>query len=202
MQLSAALGAIAVFMFHQPTRNYVIRHPQLFWVAMGVMIFTMLALCCFQDVRRTVPMNYIFLGVFTVAQSFMLGVVCIRYKTDIVLMAVGITAIVCLALTLFAFQSFCDFTVFGGALFVASIILLVLGLVAFFFPGRTISLVYASLGAFLFSVYLVYDTQMMMGGDHKYSISPDEYIFAALNLYLDIVQILLHILTILGILDN
>jgi protein lifeguard len=45
---------------------------------------------------------------------------------------------------------------------------------------------------------LIYDTQMMMGGKHKYSISPEEYIFAALNLYLDIVQIFMHILTIIG----
>ncbi len=26
--------------------------------------------------------------------------------------------------------------------------------------------------------------QLMMGGSHKYSISPEEYIFAALNIYL------------------
>jgi FtsH-binding integral membrane protein len=38
----------------------------------------------------------------------------------------------------------------------------------------------------------------MMGGNHKYSISPEEYVFAALNLYLDIVQIFMYILTIIG----
>jgi FtsH-binding integral membrane protein len=61
-----------------------------------------------------------------------------------------------------------------------------------------VNLVYACLGALLFSVYLVYDTQLMMGGKHKYSISPEEYVFAALNLYLDIVQIFLYILQIIG----
>lgn len=104
-------------------------------------------------------------------------------------------------------------------LFVAAIILLVFGLIAMFFPGKTIKLVYASFGALLFCIYLIYDTQLMMGknktmafeclffklatsshlgGKHKYSISPEEYIFAALNLYLDIVQIFIYILTILG----
>lgn len=61
-----------------------------------------------------------------------------------------------------------------------------------------VNLVYACLGALLFSAYLVYDTQLMMGGKHKYSISPEEYVFAALNLYLDIVQIFLYILQIIG----
>lgn len=43
-----------------------------------------------------------------------------------------------------------------------------------------------------------FSTQMMMGGKHKYSISPEEYIFAALNLYIDIVNIFMYILTILS----
>jgi Integral membrane protein, interacts with FtsH len=113
-------------------------------------------------------------------------------------MAVGLCAAVCLGLTLFAFQTKWDFTVMGGALFVALIILVIFGIVACFIPGRVITLVYASCGALLFSLYLVYDTQLMMGGKHKYSISPEEYIFAALNLYLDIVNIFLYILAIIG----
>ena len=42
-------------------------------------------------------------------------------------------------------------------------------------------------GALIFSCYLVYDTQLMMGGGHAYSLSPEEYVFAALNIYLDFV---------------
>lgn len=39
---------------------------------------------------------------------------------------------------------------------------------------------------------------MMMGGNHKYSISPEEYIFAAIAIYLDILNIFLYILRIVG----
>lgn len=42
------------------------------------------------------------------------------------------------------------------------------------------------------------DTQLILGGKHKYSISPEEYIFAALNLYLDIVTIFLLLLQLIG----
>ncbi len=38
----------------------------------------------------------------------------------------------------------------------------------------------------------------MMGGSHKYAISPEEYVFAALNLYLDIINLFLYILMIIG----
>ena len=57
---------------------------------------------------------------------------------------------------------------------------------------------YAAVGALIFMVYIVYDTQLMMGGKHKYSIDPEEYIFAALNLYLDIINLFMYILAIVG----
>ena len=34
----------------------------------------------------------------------------------------------------------------------------------------------------------------MIGGDHKYTISPEEYIFAALAIYLDIINIFMYLL--------
>ena len=57
---------------------------------------------------------------------------------------------------------------------------------------------YGSAGALIFSLYIVYDTQLMMGGKHKYSLSPEEYVFAALSLYLDIINLFLYILMIIG----
>lgn len=113
-------------------------------------------------------------------------------------MAVGITAAVCFALTLFAIQTKYDFTMCGGVLLAVMVVFLIFGIVAIFIPGKIMTIVYASLGAVIFSIYLIYDTQLMMGGEHKYSISPEEYIFAALNLYLDIVNIFIYILTLIG----
>ena len=57
---------------------------------------------------------------------------------------------------------------------------------------------YGAAGALVFSLYLVYDTQLMLGGKHKYALSPEEYIFAALNIYLDVVQLFMYILMIVG----
>ena len=51
-------------------------------------------------------------------------------------------------------------------------------------------------------VYIVYDTQIMMGGKHKYALDPEEYVFAALNLYLDIINLFMYLLTIIGVSKN
>lgn len=45
--------------------------------------------------------------------------------------------------------------------------------------------------------YLVIDTQMIVGGSHKLQVSQEEYVFAALTIYLDIINIFLYILQIL-----
>ena len=61
--------------------------------------------------------------------------------------------------------------------------------------------VIAIVAAILFTVFLIYDLQLIMGKG-KYSISPDEYVFASINIYLDIVQIFLNILQIVGFVTN
>ena len=64
---------------------------------------------------------------------------------------------------------------------------------------RVMNLVYASLGVLLFSGLLIYDTQLVVGGkNRKYQLGPDDYIFGALSLYLDIINMFLFILTIVG----
>lgn len=45
--------------------------------------------------------------------------------------------------------------------------------------------------------FLAYHTQLLIG-NRKYSISEDEYVFAALSLYVDIIQIFIFLLQIIG----
>eukprot|EP00438_Fugacium_kawagutii_P011117 Skav203188 [mRNA] locus=scaffold39:361567:361815:+ [translate_table: standard] len=52
----------------------------------------------------------------------------------------------------------------------------------------------------VFAFYIVFDTQLMLGswGGHKLQFDIDDYAFAALNLYLDIINLFLYILEIVG----
>lgn len=197
-QLLTTLIFVAIAIFHIPTKKYIATHPGLSIVAMIITFGTLIALACCDDLRRKTPTNFILLCIFTIAESFLVAVSVTRYYPDQVLMALGITTLICFSLTIFALQTKVDFTVMGGFLMIAALVLLVGSIVAIFFPGKLMTLIIASAGAIIFSLYLIYDTQMMMGGDHKYSISPEEYIFAALNLYVDIINIFMYILAIIG----
>ena len=197
-QLVVTVAFIAFFLYCDPVKEYAEDHVGLF-IAAAVMSFVLIiALACCENLRRKYPHNIILLSLFTLCEGFLLGAAASTYDADAVLIAAGITTAVVLAITLFSFQTKYDFTMMGGMLFVALIILILFGFLTIFLHNKIVELVYASLGALIFSMYLVYDTQIMMGGGKQYALSPEEYIFAALNLYLDIINLFLFILRIVA----
>nr|XP_012560304.2 protein lifeguard 3 isoform X1 [Hydra vulgaris] len=198
-QLLVSVGIVCLFVLVHPINSYVKKNVAMFWMAWIATIVLMIAIACCENVRRTFPMNFIMLSLFTLCESYLIGVVSAHYNVNEVLLAMGIVAVVSLAITIFAFQTKYDFTMMGGFLLVLVIVLLCFGIFTIFFHSKIVRLVYACLGALIFGLYLVYDTQLMMGGEKKYSISPEDYIFAALNLYLDIVMLFIYILEIVGI---
>jgi len=151
---------------------------------------------CYPEAARKFPTNYIFLGVITICMSMTVGTACLHRENGEVMIAAGITCGVSLLLMGFAFQTKYDFTGFGPYLFIGCILLMIFGLITMiFFRNHVARMIYSSIGVVLFSFYLIYDTQLIVGGKHrKYQMSIDDYVFGALALYLDIINLFLHIL--------
>jgi len=199
VQLVLTGAVISTFMFVKDVKSYVQRNMWVYYSSMGVMLVCLISMACCDSVRRKFPTNFIFLGVFTFCEGVMLGTISTFYDVDAVLIAVGITAGVTFCLTIFAFQTKIDFTVCGGMLCAVLMIFVLAGFLLMFLPKTKWTMIgFGSVGALIFSLYIVYDTQLMMGGKHKYSLSPEEYIFAALNIYLDIINLFMYILMIVG----
>ena len=53
-------------------------------IAVVVVLVTSILITCFERIRRRPPFNYIFLGMFTVAESLLVAMLGIRFKTDAV----------------------------------------------------------------------------------------------------------------------
>ena len=198
-QLNVTGTIIALFLFIPNIQTYILDNLWVLWTSIGLMFACLIALVCFSSLRRTAPWNFVFLGVFTLCIGFMTGVISSFYDVDAVLIAVGITCAVTFALTIFAVQTKIDFTTMGGVLCSVLVIFIFAGICMSFMPQTKWSMIgYGSAGALIFSLYIVYDTQIMMGGNHKFALSPEEYVFASLNLYLDIINLFLYILKIVG----
>ena len=112
-------------------------------------------------------------------------------------MALGLTIFIFVGLTIFAIQTKIDFTNKSGIMLSLILCLILTGILSAFIPALRV--VYAGLGAFVFSVFIVYDTQLIVGGSHRtYQFSIDDYVLGALSLYIDFIQLFLFLLRIFG----
>ena len=82
----------------------------LYIVSYVVFIVTYFAIACCERVRKRSPGNIIAISIFTLSLSLLVSTICLFHDVTWVLMAMGITAALCLGLTLFSFQTKIDFT--------------------------------------------------------------------------------------------
>lgn len=197
VQLLVTFSFVAVFTFVDDAKLFVRRNPWTYYVSYAVFFVSLIVLSCCGDFRRKHPWNLVALSILTLSLSYMVGMIASFYDTETVIIAVGITAVVCFTVVLFSLQSKYDFTSCRGVLFVCLIVLLLFSILCIFIRHKILHIVYASLGALLFTCFLAVDTQLLLG-NKKLALSPEEYIFAALNLYTDIINIFLYILAIVG----
>ncbi|MCI4378806.1 hypothetical protein PGIGA_G00220430 [Pangasianodon gigas] len=200
-QLLVTASIVAVFTFVDPVRLFVIQYPVIYWVSLGVFLVTYLVLVCCEQARRRFPQNLVLLFIFTLAMSYMAGTISSYYETTAVFLAVGITALVCVVVTVFSFQTKVDFTSCTGLFCVLGIVVFITGIITAIVLSfqyiQWLHMLYAALGAIVYTLFLAYDTQLLLG-NRAYSLSPEEYVFGALSLYTDIIQIFLFLLQITG----
>ena len=196
--LSAQLLITVAFVgcsFIPEVNTFMYNNIGLFYAAMCLNIIIIFSMVCFPRLFRSVPTNYILLMVWTICEAYMVGTVTAFNPPEIVMTAAALTAAVSVALTVYAWTTKTDFTFLGGFLFVFTFVMLMWGLLMLIF-GFFLYTLYCVCGVILFSVYLIFDTQLIMGRfGMEYSI--DDYILAALNIYIDIIQLFLYILSIL-----
>ena len=110
--------------------------------------------------------------------------------------ALLLTAVAVGGLSLFAMNTTKDFTFMGKFLMIALIIMIVAGLINIFLGSPLLQLILAAAGALVFSGFILYDTQNLLKGNFG---SPVE---AAIALYLDILNLFISILQLLGFWGN
>ncbi|NXW56681.1 LFG2 protein, partial [Eurystomus gularis] len=125
VQLLVTVVIVAFFTFCEPVKGYIQKNPAWYWASYAVFFVTYLILaCCSGPRRKTHP---VFFQCFLPFPFYIKGGNCripaCYYDTKSVLLCLGITALVCLSVTIFSFQSKFDFTSYQGVLFVMLMVL-------------------------------------------------------------------------------
>jgi len=183
-------------------------HEWMLWISVLVVVTTLFTMICFQQVCRISPVNYILLFVFTTFEGVMVGFVSAMFSWTTLLLVVGIAA---LAWAGFSIAQSYDLSINNDPLswkpfaLIAACVLCAFGLllvVLQILGSSPESIIWGfDFGiVMLFSLYAIFDLQLMMGGwgGHLVSFLRDDYCFAALSIYMDTVNIFVHMLSLAG----
>ncbi len=153
-----------------------------------VLIFFALA------VRRKAGWNLIALFAFTTVSGVVLGPVMQVYNAGVVQEALVLTFLIFGGLTFYVMVSKKDFSYLSGFLIVGLIVVIVGGLLnAFLFASPMFEFALAAGGVILFSGFILYDTSNIL---RNYEM--EDYTSATLALYLDVLNLFLFLLRLLG----
>lgn len=151
-----------------------------------------------QNSAAALPLTFAFTGLM----GFGLGPILNHYLAlpnggEIVMTAMGMTAITFLGLSAYVLSSRKDFSFMGGFLAAGSIVLLVAMLALFVMPlfGVDISglqLAFSAAVVLLMSGFILYDTSNIVNGRYT------NYVMATVGLYLSIYNLLVHLLSLVG----
>ncbi|NXG66361.1 LFG4 protein, partial [Hemiprocne comata] len=185
----------AIFLYSTGVKAFVHERPVLVLIPWVGSLAVIVALGFYSHKH---PVNlYLLFGFCSLNDSLFLVFIVSFSDVSIVLQAFILTTAVFLGLTAYTLQSKRDFSRFGAGLFTCLWILIFSSLLRLFFYSETIELVVAAAGALLFCGFIIYDTHLLM---HR--LSPEEYIQAAINLYLDIINLFLHLLRVLEVFNK
>jgi FtsH-binding integral membrane protein len=168
----------------------VIAHPWLTLIAVFV------PLMAAQGLRKQFPLNIAMVLLFTFAMGVMIAPALFFFQQrnpGVIGQAAGITVGAFGILTLYAFVSRRDFSAWGSFFMVGLWVLIATMVMNFFFHNPTADLWLAGGTVLIFSGLLVFDTWRL-----RNVFGPEDYVVAAVQIYLDLLNIFLALLRILG----
>lgn len=182
------------------TQSYLLGQGQwIMWAGFIVSLFIVLSYYCHPAWYHEYPQKYVTLVMFALSIGTMCMYATMRLQKSTVLLAVGLTASITVFLCAYVHVSKRDFTTMGGALGSFLWLLIMFGFLQIWFHDRILELLVASAGALLFSLYIIYDFSLILGGTHrKHQFSLDDDVLASMCLFLDIINLFLYLLQLLS----
>lgn len=193
LQLALTCAMCYVFYTVDSIKNYVLHTNGLLWTSI-IMTFVFLIVGSPPCYGRHHPMNLIALLGFTLCESYVVGYTCLFYDSSLVIMACGITLSTFAGLTAYVMYTKKDFNFLGAGLYSCLWIIILGGFIALFLPNMPIfNVAMAILGCIVAVGYILYDTSEIIN-----RMEIDEYVFACMSLYIDIIMLFVNLLQLLN----
>ena len=176
-----------------------INPPMMLYVGSVLVSFVMIfILNKMQNSAAALPLTFLFTGLM----GFGLGPILNHYLGlpnggEIVMTAMGMTALTFVGLSAYVLTSRKDFSFMGGFLAAGSMVLIIAMIALFVLPMFGVNVggfgvAFSALVVLLMSGFILYDTSNIVNGTYT------NYIMATVSLYLNIYNLLVHLLSLVG----
>jgi FtsH-binding integral membrane protein len=199
VQLLVTIG-MAVTAYYNKTVliNYIEKDKGIIVLPIVFSLGSLIAISCCKPIKS---IAYLLFVIFTLSMAAMIAIAILPYSPQILIIATTATAVTVFAINsvaLYCAMKNIDFTYLGPGLFGALCGILVLTILQYFIHSTIMAMFISIFGILIFSTYLLYDLNRLYNRDDY----EDDPILAAINIYLDIINLFLYILQFLQLTGN
>lgn len=193
IQLAVTFGMSLMFYNIATLHTFILNHTWLLWLTT---IFTFVFVLSAIPYGKYHPHGLLILSGFTLCESYSIAYVCTFYTTSSVILCWGLTLSTFIFLSAYVYITKSDFNFLGAGLYSCLWIVILGGIIQIIFlpNNQFLNTTIAVMGAMVAVGYILYDTS-----DIIHRLEPDDYIYACMSLYLDIILLFIKLLELIGV---
>ena len=200
-----ASQSLSSIIHHPPSYSYAVP-----WASLFISTITVLFMTISERARQVSPLKWQLLSIFSIAEAIVVGFISSFYKSKTVMSAAMSTAVATMSVTMYTLlnkDSKRDLSQWGMGLSSIGMIFCFYGIIHLLSQSGVLppeflpynETIYSFLGTSLFTMYLAYHTRLIISGKHtKYQLNEKDYVFGAVLLYNDIINIFLYMLRLMA----
>ena len=198
-QLCVTVAIVAMLYAHKTqVKNYVVGNPTIVWAPIIATFATLISLFCCVSKSSTTTRQTLF-WLFTVSCGTMVGLSTIEYAPHVVLNATVTLLVVVGFINIWSYkmaQNGTDISYLGPSLLSALLAVITISVLNIFIHSTFIENCITVLSVILFTILLLYDLNRLYNGAEEAEYA--DPLIAAINIYLDIINLFLNLLRLFG----
>ena len=197
LQITITIFIVTLAFYSVKFQNFLKNYKSVYFLSTILSLITYIYPLFYTKFLKSFPLNYFYLLLFTISSDFVLCRKIIKYKPTTILIALCLSIITIITLSFYAYYSKKDFTILGGNFFVTLNLFLIGSCLRILFGTEYSKLIIMGCCLIIFSTYIIYDTQLILG-NHKERFNDNDYVLATMCLYIDIINLFIEMVKIVA----
>lgn len=174
------------------------------WIVMALLPLAFILVLSFGIDKFSVPVATAVFYLFAVSMGISLSTIFVLYTTTSIAKVFFISAATFAAASIYGYTTQRDLTSMGSFLIMGAVGIFIAGIVNIFLQSSLMSFVISCIAVLVFTGLTAYDSQqlkeeyMSQGAVYGFDSAAKSSIFGALTLYLDFINIFVHLMNLIG----